>query len=444
MAEKGYIDTIIDYFRDNPVETVETLAADRADEEFSKPPRDDSAVNYGIQRFKADQKRVFYPPEDSFERYLRAKTDTSFQPLFDPELKDKIDDYYVLPDDPLVKPPPLSPTYRSGVEFGDVELGYDLLNQMDFNPVLLAGLRDDRSISDFVKYVKPTPMGTFAKGFIPGGEGYNILGNAMGLYNPGNNQIFMNALSTDYMLPDQNTTVLAHELIHKGAELLRRDSDVDLNFLKDDLEKQSTRIRNESKEIKAEHRYLQSLVNTAYMNKRLEEASLYGNNEIKKMRDFNNLQVFKNDPYYKEEDFKAMRDNIVRHQSMELLSEANRSFQLYFTPDMKRKFGSAFVQIMPPPEDGEVFYNMKDGFTYDNTQLKKLGLDGAKTIYNLANSLMAEEKLASRFKEQIEKGVVGRDTSLYGQFYFPKQVYSSKYNLDELDEIIRFNKIKAD
>ena len=111
---------------------------------------------------------------------------------------------------------------------------------------------------------------------------------------------------------------------------------------------------------------------------------------------------------------------------------------------MKRKFGSAFVQIMPPPEDGEVFYNMKDGFTYDNTQLKKLGLDGAKTIYNLANSLMAEEKLASRFKEQIEKGVVGRDTSLYGQFYFPKQVYSSKYNLDELDEIIRFNKIKAD
>ena len=57
---------------------------------------------------------------------------------------------------------------------------------------------------------------------------------------------------------------------------------------------------------------------------------------------------------------------------------------------------------------------------------------------------MAEEKLASRFKEQIEKGVVGRDTSLYGQFYFPKQVYSSKYNLDELDEIIRFNKIKAD
>ena len=176
----------------------------------------------------------------------------------------------------------------------------------------------------------------------------------------------------------------------------------------------------------------------------MEEASLYGNNEIKKLRDFNNLQAFKNDPYYKEEDFKAMQDNIVRHQSMELLSEANRSFQLYFTPDMKRKFGSAFVQIMPPPEDGEVFYNMKDGFTYDNTQLKKLGLDGAKTIYNLANSLMAEEKLASRFKEQIEKGVVGRDTSLYGQFYFPKQVYSSKYNLDELDEIIRFNKIKAD
>ena len=30
---------------------------------------------------------------------------------------------------------------------------------------------------------------------------------------------------------------------------------------------------------------------------------------------------------------------------------------------------------------------------------------------------MAEEKLASRFKEQIEKGVVGRDTSLYGQFF---------------------------
>ena len=48
------------------------------------------------------------------------------------------------------------------------------------------------------------------------------------------------------------------------------------------------------------------------MNKRLEEASLYGNNEIKKMRAFNNLQVFKNDPYYKEEDFKEERDNIVR------------------------------------------------------------------------------------------------------------------------------------
>jgi len=51
--------------------------------------------------------------------------------------------------------------YKSGVEFGDVETGMDLLSATKFDPLLQAGLRDMRSLSDYAQVIKQERRGPF-------------------------------------------------------------------------------------------------------------------------------------------------------------------------------------------------------------------------------------------------------------------------------------------
>ena len=294
------------------------------------------AVDYGMQRVEAAKMKdaVFGDLSDRFNRIMRRDIEYKYGSPFDPTLKENIDDYYVLPDDPVVKPPPPASTYRSGVEFGDVELGFDLLNKMKFNPTLQAGLRDDRSLTDYVKYIKPKDV-----------LGRAVMGGASGSYSAGPNIIFMKALSTlNYPgFEDTNEKTLVHELMHKGAELLRRDKNVDLSFLKDKLESRSSVIRNESKEIKAEHRYLQAIVNTAYMDQRIEKARApYLKEKVRLEKRIKELSGGpKSIDFLKKFEIDNLRNNEIGLRVAgveELLNETNRVFKLYFPPSLREKF----------------------------------------------------------------------------------------------------------
>ena len=387
------------------------------------------AVNYGMQRVEAAKMKdaVFGDLSKRFNRIMRRGIEYEYGGPFDPTLKENIDDYYVLPDDPVVKPPPPTSTYRSGVEFGDVELGMDLLNKMKFNPTLQAGLRDDRSLTDYVKYIKPKDV-----------LGRAVMRGAVGSYSPKPNIIFMKALNTlDYPgFDDTNEKTLVHELMHKGAELLRRDKNVDLSFLKDKLESRSSVIRNESKEIKAEHRYLQAIVNTAYMDQRIEKARApYLKEKVRLEKRIKELSGGgENFDFLKKFAEDNLRNNEIGLRVAgvgELLNETNRVFKLYFPPSLREKFLKDVKKIIPfeTTESGDRLL-VQD-------EIYKLNIDEAKAVYELANTLMAHETAAKAYKEQIEKGKTSRLTEDY-PIYFPDQTYTFKDGqvMDEIDSYI--------
>ena len=388
------------------------------------------AVDYGMQRVEAAKMKdaVFGDLSKRFNRIMRRGIEYKYGSPFDPTLKENIDDYYVLPDDPVVKPPPPASTYRSGVEFGDVELGMDLLNKMKFNPTLQAGLRDDRSLTDYVKYIKPKDV-----------LGYAVMGGASGSYSARPNIIFMKALSTlNYPgFEDTNEKTLVHELMHKGAELLRRDKNVDLSFLKDKLESRSSVIRNESKEIKAEHRYLQAIVNTAYMDQRIEKARApYLKEKVRLEKRIKELSGGpKSLDFLKKFEIDNLRNNEIGLRVAgveELLNETNRVFKLYFPPSLRQKFLKDVKKIIPleTTKSGDRLMVLDE--------IYKLNLDEAKAVYELANTLMAHETASKAYKQQIEKGKTSRLTEDY-PIYFPDQIYTFKDGqvMDEIDSYIK-------
>ena len=423
----GIVQSIKDYigsfFEDDEEPAVKTKEPD-----YELPK---TSVPYGIRRAEEGRfKDMIFQGPGEFEKRFKQKGVYDYKNPFDPTLKENIDRYYVLPDDPYVKPPPSAPTYRSGVEFGDTETGFDLLNKMKFNPVLQAGLRDNRSLTDYVKYLKEEyPYGR------------EIMGRAAGFYTPSDNIIYMRQKQRMkpfgdtvqlYNFNDKSEATLVHELMHKGAELLRRDSRVDLSFLKNQLESGAPVRRNESKEIKAEHRYLQAIVNTAYMDNLLEKAGaeqtyLEGRlfERLKNAPDEATAKLIKNEigtrRFYKE-----------REKKMALLSEANRVYDLYFEPSMRGPFAETIKENF----DIDIASGQ---FLYDFKKLDSLSLDDVKSIFNITNSVMAQDQATKQYKEQIEKGRVSRLTKAY-PYYFPKQIDS--YRRDEIDDLIREDLIK--
>jgi hypothetical protein len=423
----GIVQSIKDYigsfFEDDEEPAVKT---EEPDYELPK-----TSVPYGIRRAEEGRfKDMIFQGPDEFNKRFKQKGVYDYKNPFDPTLKENIDRYYVLPDDPYVKPPPSAPTYRSGVEFGDTETGFDLLNKMKFNPVLQAGLRDNRSLTDYVKYLKEEyPYGR------------EIMGRAAGFYTPSDNIIYMRQKQRMkpfgdtvqlYNFNDKSEATLVHELMHKGAELLRRDKRVDLSFLKNQLESGAPVRRNESKEIKAEHRYLQAIVNTAYMDDLLEKAGaeqtyLEGRlfERLKNAPDEATAKLIKNEigsrRFYKE-----------REKKMALLSEANRVYDLYFEPSMRGPFAETIKENF----DIDIASGQ---FLYDFKKLDSLSLDDVKSIFNITNSVMAQDQATKQYKEQIEKGRVSRLTKAY-PYYFPKQIDS--YRRDEIDDLIREDLIK--
>ena len=423
----GVVQTVKDYigsfFRDEPTVERNIFEEQRAVAERAKQ---DEIVQEGIDRFQAGlmMDRSFQG-DDFVDRKMKRKEEYAYGNYFDPTVKDVIDEYYVLPDDVYVRKPKGAATYRSGVEFGDVELGFDLLNKMKFNPVLQAGLRDNRSLSDYVKYMKSGDP-----------RARDIMGpGVMGSYNPSSNLIFLEALPRgENILPDKSEATLVHELMHKGAELLKRDRNIDLSFFKNQLESKAPVIANESEEIKAEHRYLQSLVNTAYMEDLLEKSSRFGNKILGDL----NKQLQK--ATTKDEIDKIFfqigerKKDIKDLQKRELLDEANRVFNLYFTDDRKRYFREVLKSIY---NMDMVDYTGGSRIDYDYKFLRKMYLNDAIGIYNFANTIMAEEAGTKKFKEEIEKAGVSPLTSAYS-IYFPKQIDS--YRTDQVDEYVKFEK----
>ena len=117
--------------------------------------------------------------------------------------------------------------YRKGVEFGDIEVYADILGKTNYNSLIQAAARDTRTLSDYVKTLPQgeevasywdKPLGQYREG----AYSEDILNK--GPYDSGivikNPAFFSNP---DGAPKKGYTAVLAHELMHKGADTLSKD-----------------------------------------------------------------------------------------------------------------------------------------------------------------------------------------------------------------------------
>ena len=162
---------------------------------------------------------------------------------------------------------------RTGVEFGDIETGFQMLNKTNYNPIMQAALRDNRTMSDYAIFLPTYDYGTDeGKKFFE--DENKIMGAAMGSYYPGDNMILMESLKEagSDPFPTFSEGTFAHELLHKGAATLRR-SGVNLPELYNTSKKDILRGGKGDKEARAEHRYIQAIVNKAYFDERINNYS---------------------------------------------------------------------------------------------------------------------------------------------------------------------------
>ena len=239
--------------------------------------------------------------------------------------------------------------YKSGVEFGDIETGMDLLNQTKFNPALQAGLRDVRSLSDYAQIIKEERRRPIDSAF-----------GVYGQYNPSGNEIIVmpNSLSGD---------TLAHELMHKGAQYLAD------NF------PAIKKLRQFGGE--AEHRYIQSITNMAFMKRMMNEESAY----------LSQLFSQKNLSDRQKENIKGA---VIRQNKDSLLKEVNRVIDLYYTDRNKNRLAYELKKRLDITDD--MFGKIQVGDL-------QVDMDTVKEIFSITNEVMAKDIAASRFGKNLKR-----------------------------------------
>jgi hypothetical protein len=283
-----------------------------------------------------------------------------------------------------------------------METGFDLLNQLNFNKVLLAGLRDNRTLSDFVKTPKRTDDNF-----------YRALGLSRAFYQSRDNIIQMSPLEMD---KDFSET-LAHEIIHKGAELLRKASGLDLGKIRNN-------VMSKGLMSKAEHRYIQSLVNKAYMDRLILNKSIDSNKSLRFYEE--QLKKLPNDNFYKNqvEDYKKY---VKQDRNEALLGESKRVFELYMTDKNKEEFINRVKPILE--ENNLLTYFLSEDYDYKEKSkaTQTMPFEASKAVFDIANSIMAEDYITQKFAENMRKAESSRLTKDYPS-YFPEQI-PSKFDL---------------
>ena len=100
---------------------------------------------------------------------------------------------------------------RANIAFGDMEAGFDLLNQYDWNNLLRSGLRDI-NLSNQTETEEDFILKSYGAG---------------GMYQPQSDKILVGTtskLTKGFATPRAQSHVFAHELMHRGAHRLENDA----------------------------------------------------------------------------------------------------------------------------------------------------------------------------------------------------------------------------
>lgn len=328
---------------------------------------------------------------------------------------------------------------RTGVEFGDIETGFHFLNKTDYNPLMQAALRDNRTMSDYAIFLPTYDYSTAEGKKLSEAQG-KIMRGAMGSYYPSDNMIVMESLGrSGGPFPYFSEGTFAHELLHKGAEALRRQG-VNLPELYNTSKKDILRRGKGDKEARAEHRYIQAIVNKAFFDERLSNETQYAALDLaqknKQIQRYQKQGLDVTD-LIKERDEDKL--NYADSQKAALMGEASRVADLYMEPQDRIKFNKQVNNYLelsgvkkedyggdwnsPERPEGVEFRGLNDRYA-------PFSLLNAKSIFNLANTYLMKDKATQLFKERFEsaKGSVdpNKVSELFpSQFADPNKPYMS-------------------
>ena len=281
-------------------------------------------------------------------------------------------------------------SYRKSVEFGDTEAGFSFLGRTNYNDVLLAGLRDTRTLSDFVKTLDLNEDISGYFGLNPAGA-YRENINRVIIKSP---EYF--ATSRSGGLPLSYDAVLGHELMHKGADALAKDP----NFKPSETLIKAQRAWKANEESRKgaiggntpEHRYIQSIINEAYMLRDVD--SVLGSLEKQKrtkepVQDFEIVYgkdgKVEFEPYFRQ----VNASDLANAKKKGLIKELRRSFDNYMTGENKKQFLN---------ENKEHLMEGRGGIQFKDRDVPFTTVAG---VFRSLNKIMAQDYAAQLFKNAI-------------------------------------------
>ena len=304
--------------------------------------------------------------------------------------------------------------YKQGIEFGDVEVYADILGKTNFNSLIQAAARDTRTLSDYVTTLKKDE------------EVASFIGNPLGQYsrsaysedilNVGPYESGITMKNPSFFLnPDTSnvkgyTAVLAHELMHKGADTLANDpnfkpSEALVKMQQKYSEIPSITDKGGSKAAgqrvsqgDAEHRYIAAVIGQAYLKRDME--SLTGTmqklkKEGIKITDYEAKFTTKKDgtvdydlvAFYRAVDKK----DISLERKFAVRNEIRRVYSLYLTDDNRNQF----------IDENKSMFEEDYGLPMNLDSIEDIPYSALLKSYASINRIMAEDYMTQLFEGAI-------------------------------------------
>jgi hypothetical protein len=329
--------------------------------------------------------------------------------------------------------------YRQGVEFGDREVFADILGKTNYNALIQAAARDTRTLSDTVTTLRPNER-----------VDDKYFGGALGLYSSRGLSEYTPSTMFHPTYGDEDTpfdvrreryhaaqepkitdssiiirsptefgglaqttrhsgsynATLAHELMHKGADILLNIPEYSAGTVLQDIFKgleeksgdaSSTLPARRGAE-SAEHRYIVGVVGQAYMKSAIESA-------------LGTFEKSQRAPEGFENSFRKLSDSDRGNEIKRIFAkEMNRVYYLYLTPDQKDQLIQENPTVLAPfsVDDkkstgyrfgkGERSSQYRIGLKDD---IENIPLEDVAKAYQSLNRLMTEDYATQLFEKAV-------------------------------------------
>ena len=332
--------------------------------------------------------------------------------------------------------------YRQGVEFGDREVFADILGKTNFNALIQAAARDTRTLSDTVTTLRPHEMIKYPYG-----------NNVLGLYSGRGLREYTPPLShptyygdkdkvsfnerydrykaaqepkiTDSSIVMRSPTefgglarttrhsgsynaTLAHELMHKGADILLNTPEYSAGTTLQNIFKGLDEASGDASSMlparrgaaSAEHRYIVGVIGQTYMKSAMESA-------------LGTYEKSQRAPKGFEDSFSKLSDSDRGNEMKRLFAkEMNRVYYLYLTPDQKDQLITenptvlAPFSINPEKHTGGFFGKAErssESYIGFKDNVENIPLEDVAKAYQSLNRLMTEDYATQLFEKAAVK-----------------------------------------